>query len=925
MQPTVSLRLTRHPDGVATTATPTLGWRVTTDAPGWIQAWAELADGTGAVHRLAGPDAVAVAWPFAPLAPGERRALTVRAASSTGVETGWSAPLDVRAGFLGAGAWEAAFVGLADPDRVAQSALLRHAFDLPEAPVEAVLFASAIGAQATSINGTRTDDRVLAPGWSAYDKRIQLDSTDVTGLLRAGANTIGVMLAGAWRTEGYGFFGRPQRVYGEQPSYAAQLWMRFADGTERTVATGPEWLARGDGPITESSIYAGESVDLRLAVEGWDAPGIATDGWAPVAVEEVALTPEPRLAPPVRVTEELAVVEVITTPSGATVLDFGQNLVGRVRAIVDGPAGAVITLRHAEVLEHGEMGMRPLRAAVQTDTFTLAGTGAEALEPEFTFHGFRYVEVTGWPGELDPAAFTARVLHSDMARTARFDSSHPLVNRLHENVVWGMRGNFLSVPTDCPQRDERLGWTGDIQVFSPTAATLHDCDAFLADWLVDLAREQEAHDGVVPMVVPDALRGHARPAAAWGDAATVVPWELYRRYGDREVLADQLPSMRAWADVLLAQAGESRLWEGSMQFGDWLDPDAPADQPGAAKVSRDIVATAYVARSARIVSQAAAVLGDDATAAAYARHADEVAAAFRAAYVTPAGRMMSDAPTAYALAIGFDLVTDPESRDALGARLAERVRATRYRISTGFVGTPLILGALAATGHADAAARLLLQTDCPSWLYPVTLGATTIWERWDSMLPDGSINPGEMTSFNHYALGAVADWLHRSLAGLSLATPGGTRLTIAPTPVAGFDHASSTQETPLGTASSAWRRDGDEVVVEAVVPPNATATVVLPWGGAPVEVGSGAHAFRGTLPAPAAPAGPYSLATPLAAIADDPDAFAVLMATLRGFSEGYAAGFAARTSWTEGSALQDVLFGVPPHTLEELDAALAAV
>ena len=356
---------------------------------------------------------------------------------------------------------------------------------------------------------------------------------------------------------------------------------------------------------------------------------------------------------------------MITTPSGRTVLDFGQNLVGRLRLTVDGPAGTVITLRHAEVLEHDELGTRPLRLAKATDTLTLAGDGPITWEPELTFHGFRYAEIDGWPGAFDPAAVTAQVIHSDMERTGWFASSHALVDRLHENVVWGLRGNFLYVPTDCPQRDERLGWTGDIQVFTPTASFLYDVHGFLTSWLTDLELEQEHAGGIVPFVVPSVLQGRLRPAAAWGDAATVVPTVLHERYGDQRVLTDQLASMQAWTDVIVERSGDRHLWEGQFQFADWLDPSAPPERPAEAKTHPDIVATAYVFRSADLTARAAALLGETAVAEKYAAIAERVRRAFLAEYVTPAGRMVSDAQTGYALAIMFDLVADGP---AAGAR-----------------------------------------------------------------------------------------------------------------------------------------------------------------------------------------------------------------------------------------------------------------
>src|SRR5699024_10227610 len=340
-----------------------------------------------------------------------------------------------------------------------------------------------------SINGADVDDGVLKPGWTDYKERLVHEATDVTGLLQQGRNAIGVRFAGAWWTEKFGFHGQERRVYGDQPAAAAQLHIAYTDGSTEEIATGPEWRAAAAGPVVSSGIYAGEEIDARQALPGWDEPGFEDSAWKPAQVADVGVVPEASIAEPVRRTGEVPVAEVIITPSGKHVLDFGQNLVGRLRVHLAGPAGHTITVRHAEVLEHGELGVRPLRAASATDTFTCSG-GQDVFEPEFTFHGFRYAEVTGWPGQLDPEAICAVVIGSDMARTGWFTCSDERVNRLHENVVWGMRGNFLSLPTDCPQRDERLGWTGDIQVFAPTATDLFDCDGFLSSWLRDVAREQ---------------------------------------------------------------------------------------------------------------------------------------------------------------------------------------------------------------------------------------------------------------------------------------------------------------------------------------------------------------------------------------------------------------------------------------------------
>ena len=544
--------------------------------------------------------------------------------------------------------------------------------------------------------------------------------------------------------------------------------------------------------------------------------------------------------PPVRRIETLRPATILASPSGATIVDFGQNMSGRVRIRVCGQAGDTVTLRHAEVLEHGELGTRPLRGAEATDTYVLAGDGPELYEPTFTMHGFRYVQVEGWPGELTPDAIDAVVCHSDMEPTGRFEASHDGLEQLHDNVRWSMRGNFVDLPTDCPQRDERLGWTGDIQVFAPSACFLYDCNGFLASWLEDLAAEQQEHGTVPPYVPWIDLRLGMRPAAAWGDAAVVVPWVLYERFGDTDVLRRQYGSMRAWVDQVAELTGESHLWDRGFQFGDWLDPAAPADEPWAARTDQALVATAYHAHTARLLARAAEVLGHAEDGARYRELADQVVRAFDGEFVTPAGRLASDAPTAYALALRFDLLRTGSQRARAARRLAQLVRRDGYRIGTGFVGTPLVCDALVDAGLVDEAYLLLLQERCPSWLYPVSMGATTVWERWDSMLPDGTINPGDMTSFNHYALGAVADFLQRVVAGLAPAEPGYRRLLVRPRPGGGLVEAGASLRTPHGEAGVRWLRHDDRLSVDIGIPYGCSATVDLP-GQEPATVGSGRH------------------------------------------------------------------------------------
>jgi alpha-L-rhamnosidase len=923
----------RDDTSLVATPRPRLSWTVESDEPGWVQASVSLRAGETEV-TLEGRDSVLVDWPFADLAPGESREISVRVRAESGAETDWSKPVRVDAAFLGDGEWVAQPIGLANPDRVAQPVLLRTRFTLDRPVRRATLLWTALGSAEPEINGAAVSDDVLAPGWTSYRDRLVHETVDVTDLIREGVNVLGATVAGAWYTEKYGFFVFTDQVYGDQPSLLAQLRVEFDDGSVETIApTGDGWRAFGGGSIVDSGIYAGEHQDLRRVVEGWSTPEFDASDWADVRTGTVARegyenvpVPEARLAPPVRRIETRSVAEVLTSPTGGLILDFGQNLVGRLRLRVKGAAGDRIVVHHAEVLDEGELALRPLRNSASAATFDLAGTGEETLESRFTFHGFRYAQIDGWPGEFDASSVEAVVLHTDMTRTGWFDSSNPMINRLHENVVWGMRGNFLSIPTDCPQRDERLGWTGDIQVFSPTAAYLYDSGAFLTSWLRDLALEQKRGDGNVPVVVPQALTGFGGPGslAAWGDAATVVPSVLHHSYGDVGVLRSQYPSMRAWVDCVADQAGTSGLWAGQMQLGDWLDPSAPPDKPGDAKVDGDIVATAYFARSLRIVAESAELLGETDDIARYTELADRARDAFVAEYVTPAGRMMSDAPTAYALALEFGLVTRPKLRDALAARLAAVVREGGYRIATGFVGTPLVTDALTKGGHTDAAERLLLQTENPSWLYPVTMGATTIWERWDSLLPDGSVNPGEMTSFNHYALGAVADWLHRTVAGLGPDEPGYRVLRIAPRPLSSFDHASTSLRTPYGPASVAWRREGDEIVVTAEVPPNTTAVVDLP-GRERDEVGSGSHEWRLSEQKREQRGVRFGLSSSLADVIDEPRAYRALLDTLAAADPERAESVRAETKWATGRTVQSALMFTPPDLIAAVDEALGAV
>jgi alpha-L-rhamnosidase len=728
------------------------------------------------------------------------------------------------------------------PDKAFDGApLLRRDFALEagHGPVSSArLRLSALGICEATINGVPVSGDLLTPGWTSYEWRVHYADYEVRDLLQE-QSVLGIALGNGWYKGRLGWTGGGG-FYGTELAAAAELLIRFEDGHEQLVTTDQQWTA-GASPTVANDLYDGQTIDARRRDDAWTRPGFTSTEWVgvhPIDFDSSRL--EPYIGPSVVRQDRISPQKIWTSHSGATLLDFGQNIVGWISLNVKGQAGESITLRHAEVLENGELGTRPLRTARAEDTFILSGQ-EDHFEPTLTFHGFRYAQIEGWREEYGDLAeaLTAVVIGSDMKRIGHFETSDPLLNRFHENVVWGMRGNFVDVPTDCPQRDERLGWTGDIAVFAPTAAFLYNSETFLRDWLADLKLEQQHHQGVVPFVVPDVIKhfdltgnvvgewiSSGAPTAAWSDAAVWVPWALWEAYGNRGVLVDQFDSMAAHVRRIRAALSDDGVWDEGFQFGDWLDPDAPPEDAFAAKADPGVVATACAYRSALLTAKAAAVLGRSDEQDEFSSLARSLREAFNRRFVS-GGKVHSDCTTVYSIAIVFGLLNDNDKRIA-GERLAELVQDSRYRVSTGFVGTPFITDALTETGHVDLAYRLLLEKGCPSWLYPVTMGATTVWERWDSMLPDGSINPGEMTSFNHYALGSVADWMHRIIGGIAPAAPGYEEVLIAPQPDGGITWARSSLETSHGTIAVRWELQGDEIVLEATIPANTSAVLRLP-------------------------------------------------------------------------------------------------
>ncbi len=831
--------------------TPRLSW--TTEAPdGWVQRAYELefsSDGT--TGRIDSAEQVLVPWPVAPLESRESVAVRVRVWGESPDPSVWSEFARVEAGLLDASDWVAAGIRAPwaeHPDAPNPPPLMRTTFDVTGPVESARLYITAHGVFEPHLNGRRVGDKILLPGWTVYPQRLRYATFDVTSELGEGENVLASSLGDGWYRGRLGFDGGYDKLYGDTLALFAQLEIRYADGRRQVVRTDESWLA-GTGPILSSGLYEGERFDARLIPAGWaggpDAPAFDPRDWQPVALEPFdthVLTGFD--GPHVRCTQELRPT-VTELSGGRHLLDFGQNASGRLRIRVEGERGHTVRMLHAEVLQNGELDRRPLRGAHSVDEYTLSGTlGGETWEPAFTIHGFRYAEIQGWTGGDIAENVVARVYHSDMRRTGWFECSNPLVSRLHENVVWSMRSNFVDLPTDCPQRDERLGWTGDIQVFAPSASFLYDCAGLLSSWLKDLEAEQ-LPDGTVPWYVPVIPGGDywtpIRPGAAWGDAAVLVPWALWERFGDREVLARQYESARAWVDLVARLSGDDLLWNTGMQLGDWLDPSAPPDDPAAALTDPSLVATAYAAWSTLTLSRMAGVLGRVEEQARYEARAGSIRRAFAGEYRRADGALTSDTATAYSLAIVFDLLEPGQLAEA-GERLAALIEAASYRITTGFVGTPIISEALSRTGHTDAAYRLLLQEQCPSWLYTVLMGGTTTWERWDSMLPDGTVNPGDMTSFNHYALGAVADWLHCRVAGLAPLDPGYRAVRFRPEPGGDLTWASARHVSPYGEYSIRWERGEAGLVVDVVVPTGGRGVVALP-GREEEHVGSGEHRF----------------------------------------------------------------------------------
>jgi len=744
--------------------------------------------------------------------------------------SGWSEPGFFETGLLDKKEWKAEWITSSIYDDAQTSdicPLLRKDFSTAGKVRSARVYATALGLYELYINGSRVSDQLFTPGWTSYNKRLQYQTYDVTEMLKDGNNAIGAVLGNGWYKGNLVWAGN-KNLYGDKAALLLQLHVTYEDGNEDLILSDGSWKT-SSGPILMSEIYHGETYDARLEKEGWSMAGYDDSSWESAAIlqhpKEILVAQE---NVPVRVIQEIKPINIINTPKGETVLDFGQNMVGWVRFEVEGPAGAEVVLRHAEVLDKdGNFYVDNLRSAKQTTRYILKGTGRECYEPHFTFQGFRYVKIESYPGDIMLENFTGRVIHSDMETTGSFTCSNELVNQLQHNIVWGQKGNFLDVPTDCPQRDERLGWTGDAQMFIRTACFNMNVAPFFAKWLRDLSADQSEEKGV-PHVIPHVLDDNSYSSSAWGDAATICPWTIYTCYGDKRILEEQYESMKHWVEYIRRQGDDEYLWNTGFHFGDWLGLDSKADSyVGATPV--DFIATAYYAYSTDILAKTAKVLGKPEDAAEYEELYKNIIVSFRKEFVTPSGRLASPTQTAHVLALMFNLV-DARDRKRVTRDLVKLIEQNGYHLTTGFVGTPYLCHVLSQNGHNDIAYKLLLQTDYPSWLYQITKGATTIWEHWDGIKEDGSFWSKDMNSFNHYAYGSIGDWLYRSVAGINTDSEmtGYKRIHITPKPGPGLEFAEAKLESMYGRVESAWAISEGSMKLKVCIPANTTAVVVLP-------------------------------------------------------------------------------------------------
>jgi alpha-L-rhamnosidase len=829
-----------NPLGIATMA-PRFSWRITTDLPNTMQHkyQIEVTDTTSTLWDSGETDStqsIHVPYQGKPLSYTTRYTWRVRIyttnAENNGTWSEWSetawfeTPLEK---------WQAPFIEADDRPEDSGAKIFRHTLNIAKPLAAARVYATALGVYEIRIGGENISDTCFDPGWTSYGSRLLYQTYDITRLLQSGNNTLTATVGAGWYKGEMGFRDA-RNMYGSKMAFSAQVNLLYTDGTQETVYTDDTWQF-ADSPVIYSEIYHGETYDARNETPAqWQNANLHTP---------VTSTISPFDGVPVRRMETRQATHFFTTPGGDRVLDFGQNLTGRVRFKVTGNPGDTVILRHAEVLDaEGNFYTENLRSAKCTDKYICKSGGTEVYEPFFTFHGFRYVAVDAYPGEINPADFEAIVIYSDMEKTGGFACSEPLINQLQSNITWGLKGNFLDIPTDCPQRDERLGWTGDAQIFIGTAAYLYNVLPFFRKWLRDLALDQSPEGGV-PHVVPDILRkdpnfGTWHSACGWADAAVIIPWSLYEAFGDIRILEDQYESMARWVDYV-STLSNNYLWNTGFHFADWVALDAKEGSYIGATPS-DLCATAYYAHSTSLLAKTAEALGKTADAHKYRTQHQHIVTAYQNEFFTPTGRLAARTQTAHILSLMFDLTPTNHIPRTIET-LVKLIEENGGHLVTGFLGTPYFCFALSQNNRLAEAYKLLQREDYPSWLYQVKAGATTVWEHLDGIKPDGSMWSANMNSFNHYAYGAVGEWLYRVTAGITPQAPGYKKIRIAPQPGGTLTHAHGTLNTPYGTVESRWTLEAGVFTLNVKIPPNTTAEVCLP-DGAVYAVGSGEYIYK---------------------------------------------------------------------------------
>ncbi len=732
--------------------------------------------------------------------------------------------------------WQAQWIGApfsGGPRTTSPAPYLRKEFKVAKQVVSARLYATALGLYECYLNGTRVGDALLTPGWTDYNKHIQYQVYDVTELIQSGANACGAILGDGWSVGHIAWVGRQR--YTDRPQLLAQIVLTYTDGSQEIIASDKSWKIT-QSPILESDMLMGESYDARRELTDWCNPGYDDSSWwsAEVFADHGAALVATN-GPAVKRQEELRPVNIHEIPDFVNqrwIFDLGQNMVGWIRLRVCGEKGRTISIRYAEVLNpDGTLYTANLRTARNTDYYTLKGGEEEIWEPHFLFHGFRYVELLGFPGIPTEETVTGIVIHSDIPQTGTFECSDPLINQLQHNIVWGQKGNFVDVPTDCPQRDERLGWTGDAQVFIRTAAFNMNVAGFFTKWTRDL-EDAQFPDGAYPAVAPNPSAwsiGDGGPA--WADAGVICPWTIYQCYGDIGLLEERYASMQRFIEFL-SQTSQNGLrcyaeytgWHG---FGDWLALDGSDGREGG--TSKELIGTAFFAYSSHLLAKIARILGKDEDADRYDNFSRQAREAFVKHFVLPDGTLKGGTQTSYVLALQFDLLPQ-DLRSIAAAELVRNIEERDNHLSTGFVGTPYLNWVLSEMDHLDTAYALLKQTTWPSWLYSVTQGATTIWERWDGWTHDKGFQDQGMNSFNHYAYGAVGAWMYAVIGGIDLdpEQPGYKHIIMRPQPGGGLTYAKAELHSMYGLIRSEWTLKDENFDWQITVPANTTATVYVP-------------------------------------------------------------------------------------------------